>query len=511
MSTRGIYTLIAIMSLALLGIIALQAYWIRNALRLSEQEFTYSVNDALKRVVQRLEDSEALRVLEDEEVIIRRKDTLKAVNSADKMVWIHESEETITGGPDSQQIGMRTLVLMGDDSALIHSDFPDKAVSKEEHKLVRMDIELTEEPSAKADQLAKRIMKTVFLGGKSPEDRLQRAVLDSLIRAELAGEGIRTAFGFLVSDDHHIILQSDDQQTDNSPFRVRLFQNDLIPSRSYLSVNIPNRPAYLLRQVWGMAVLSFLLTSILLICFGLTIRTIFRQKKLSEMKNDFINNMTHEFKTPLATISLAADALENPAVHADSERLSYYAGIIREEKDRLNQQVERVLDAARSERGESLHTLEPLDLNELLLTAVESFRLPVEARGGGIQTDLLAGQPMVTGNRDRFLAAIRNLLDNANKYSPDPPRIAVESRLAEEGIEFSVSDKGIGIPKADQARIFERFFRLSSGDRHDIKGFGLGLSFVKDVVDEMHGNIKLQSAPGKGSVFSIWLPFSGEV
>ncbi len=251
---------------------------------------------------------------------------------------------------------------------------------------------------------------------------------------------------------------------------------------------------------------STLFTLIIFATFGATIHFIFRQKKISEIKSDFINNMTHEFKTPIATISLATSAINSPKVLHDEKRINYYTGIIEQENKRMLSQVENVLQMALMDRQELQLNQELISLQDLIETAVSKLKLQVENRGGRIIFENQA--PFIFLNADKFHLenALVNLLDNANKYSPETPKIKVNLQKKNGQAIIQITDNGIGMNAEEVRRIFEKFYRVPTGNLHDVKGFGLGLSYVKNIVQLHHGQVKVKSAPGKGSTFQIILP-----
>lgn len=225
------------------------------------------------------------------------------------------------------------------------------------------------------------------------------------------------------------------------------------------------------------------------------------------MKTDFINNMTHEFKTPIATISLAADSIESPKVIQDESKIHRFIHIIRQENKRMLQQVEKVLQMAQIDKKDFQLKLGEVDMHELIRQAVEHLTLQVQKREGTIRVELNAGQPVLEGDHTHLSNVIYNLLDNANKYSADAPDIRITTLNLNGGIEIMVEDKGIGISKENQKHIFDKFYRVHTGNVHDVKGFGLGLSYVKAIALAHQGNIEVRSEPGKGSRFTLYLPF----
>ncbi|RYY98003.1 MAG: HAMP domain-containing histidine kinase [Chitinophagaceae bacterium] len=255
-------------------------------------------------------------------------------------------------------------------------------------------------------------------------------------------------------------------------------------------------------------VIAVIFTIIILTAFYLTVSTIFRQKKLSEIKNDFINNMTHEFKTPIATISLAVDALRNEKVQQDVKKLSYFSDIIKEENQRMNRQVETILKAALLERQEIQLNRKELDAHQIIQDVADNFMLRLQEKGGSLDLKLEAGNALIFADEVHFSNLVNNLMDNAVKYGKEnvAPRICLSTRADEKRFFLRIEDNGIGMSRETLKRIFERFYRAHTGNIHNVKGFGLGLSYVKSVVDAHHGHIRAESVLGRGSTFTIELP-----
>ncbi|PRY11208.1 phospho-acceptor domain-containing protein [Pontibacter ummariensis] len=342
------------------------------------------------------------------------------------------------------------------------------------------------------------------------QERLNLGALKRLLQTELLSKGINVDFGYYVITGNRDTLAAYDAvhagMVPFSRYKTSLFPNDIFEKPDYLSVYFPNRDAYVLQSLWGMLSLSALFTLVIVTTFGTTIHVIYKQKKLSEMKNDFINNMTHEFKTPIATISLATDAVANPKVYQQPDKIKYYADIIRQENKRMNKQVENVLQIALLEKNQFRMHLQQVDVHLLIQRAFESFRLQVEERAGQIRLQLNAMQHELQSDEVHLYNVICNLLDNANKYSPASPEINLTTQNLAGGLVIAVEDKGVGMTKETQKRVFDKFYRVPTGNLHNVKGFGLGLSYVKAIVQAHHGQVRLKSDPGKGSRFEVFLP-----
>jgi two-component system phosphate regulon sensor histidine kinase PhoR len=263
-----------------------------------------------------------------------------------------------------------------------------------------------------------------------------------------------------------------------------------------------------LKSLRGNIITAIFFTIIIVAAFYLTIRTMLRQKKLSEIKNDFINNMTHEFKTPLATISLAVDALKNEKVMGNAEKMTYFSSIIKEENQRMNRQVETILKAALMEKQEVQLLLRPLHIHQVIKEVVGNFTLQLEDKKGKADLELNAANDLVDADEVHFSNLINNLIDNSIKYSKDntPPDIRVSTSSADKKITIRLQDNGIGMGRETVKRIFEKFYRAHTGNIHNVKGFGLGLSYVKTMVEAHGGEIKVESILGTGSTFNIELP-----
>lgn len=274
-----------------------------------------------------------------------------------------------------------------------------------------------------------------------------------------------------------------------------------------MMIVVPNRNSILWDDMFWMILGAIVFTCIIFTAFFITIRALLNQKKLSEIKSDFINNMTHEFKTPLATISLAVDALRNEKVINDREKLNYFSGIIKDENKRMNKQVETILDAAMTEKHEVSLNMQPVHATELINAALNNIQLPVKEKNGILEVDFNATVDCIKADDVHFTNIINNLLDNAVKYSGDNPlKIKLTTTNVNQYIRIKIEDSGIGMNKETAQRIFEKFYRAHTGNLHNVKGFGLGLSYVKSIVEAHKGKIKVESTPGKGSCFILDFP-----
>jgi two-component system phosphate regulon sensor histidine kinase PhoR len=275
----------------------------------------------------------------------------------------------------------------------------------------------------------------------------------------------------------------------------------------YLMVLVPNQSSIVLRDIVWFIIGAALFTLIIVTAFAITLRALFRQKKLSEIKSDFINNMTHEFKTPIATVSLAVDALRNEKVYADKSKSDYFIQVIKEENRRMNKQVESILQAALLDKQEiELNTVK-LSAHDLISRAINNIMLPLEEKKGKIDISLHAANDLIMADEVHFTNLVNNLLDNAVKYCKENgPAIEISTENKSGNLILTIRDHGIGMSRETLSRIFEKFYRAHTGNLHNVKGFGLGLSYVKTMVEAHKGTIKVESQTGKGSKFTITLP-----
>lgn len=279
-----------------------------------------------------------------------------------------------------------------------------------------------------------------------------------------------------------------------------------LSTEELLMIVVPHVKNIIWKQMYWMVIGAILFTCIIFAAFFITIRALINQKKLSEIKSDFINNMTHEFKTPLATISLAVDALKNEKVINDRTKMDYFSGIIKDENRRMNKQVETILQAALLDKQEIQLNEKPVHAHDLINAAINNITLPLNEKGGKLETCFNAQNDCIMGDEVHLINIVNNLLDNAIKYSKEKLLIKLSTQNINNHLRIRIEDNGIGMNKETLHRIFEKFYRAHTGNIHNVKGFGLGLSYVKTIVDAHKGKIKAESAPGKGSCFIIDLP-----
>ena len=345
--------------------------------------------------------------------------------------------------------------------------------------------------------------------------RLNSKLIDSVLVNELKEKGVNLKPEYAVYNDltekQSSIFSPGYVSSESPDYTTRLFPDDLFGSTYSLKVQFKNTDVYVLHSMSLMLSMSILLTSFLILAFIIALWAIIKQKKISEIRSDFINNITHEFKTPISTIGLAIDSIDNPKILGNKEQIKYFTRIIREENYRMNQLVENVLRAALLEKKNLNENIDDIDLHALILKAVSHTQLQIDSRNGILNLHLDAEKSIIEADATQLLNAFLNLIDNAIKYSKDAPEITISTRQTGNRIVCSIEDKGIGISHEVQRRIFDRFYRYTEGNIYDVKGHGLGLSFVKAIVDAHNGRISVESELGKGSRFEVIIPLKPEI
>lgn len=372
-----------------------------------------------------------------------------------------------------------------------------------------------------SDQFLKELMRPSTIGEKYTDfevaEKLQKA---------FNAQGLKdTPFEFAITSNFNLIsyeLKSrnflkvlEDTVHNSKPFIYPLLvpsgsnYEGLVPDETMMVI-VPNVKKIILKQIKWMIFGSVIFTLMIVAAFFVTVSALLRQKKLSAIKNDFINNMTHEFKTPLATISLAVDALRNEKVLADREKTEYFSGIIKEENKRMNKHVETILQSALLDRQEVKLNLKPINVHVVINDVLENFELQLQNKNAKTDVNLNAGNDLIAADEVHFTNLISNLVDNAIKYSKENLYIKITTHSTSRHIVIRIEDNGIGMSKETQRRIFEKFYRAHTGNIHNVKGFGLGLSYVKTMVDAHNGRIRVDSTLGRGTCFTIEMPLRKE-
>ncbi len=501
MNRKAIWAIIGLMSVAVIGVVWLQTALIRTSIQVNEERFDKNVFNALNAVVARLEQEE-------------KKATFNQYMNGYVAQYFNQGTDAGLVEPTELELALSEKIS---DPELLNPSLFDQLLNEASDTC-------TCYSCLKArDNRFRRMMFFNVRNTRYPlGERIKLESLKTILNQELTNRGIATKcnYGvysrqdenFVIVDGHYVVSMEKPQELPpgykdiySSNFRVELFPEDM-PSPGLLMVFFPAKSRVLWSSLWVNFLGTLVFTTIILLCFAYTINVIIQQKKLSEMKTDFINNMTHEFKTPIATISLAADSITSPIISGNADKVLRFANIIKQENKRMNNQVEKVLQMAVIDRKEFQLNLSEVNLHDVIVNAVENISLQVEKKEGSVTALLEATHPVIEGDATHISNIINNLLDNANKYSPEIPEISVHTVDLAEGVEVTVQDKGIGMSKEAKKHIFDKFYRVHTGNVHDVKGFGLGLSYVKAMMTAHKGNIEVRSEPGKGSSFVLFFP-----
>ncbi len=552
MNKRLIPILITAISIAIVGLIIVQISWINSAITLKQDEFTRNVSETLRIVVDKLEKDEALSRLRshqegrflfiDEDSIGHVSKSLEDMTAAlDNMggeldtLYEHIVIKEILKEEDQIQIKMIEADGNRQFTKHISAQSDEAKWTQEEEEIIRenVDLKLAYIQSAKegvnthqelnVDSLLKSRMvnKTAFVGDivkrlmevnlfEKIEDRINLQELDSLLTLELANKGITTNFEFgIYPPEEEAALVSSDKHKEKlklSSLKTKLFPNDVVDSNTYLKLFFPKEKSFLIHQIWWMLCSSIFIIIAIIVVFVTAIRTIISQKEVSEIKNDFINNMTHELKTPISTISLACEALSDHSIAEVPGMSSRYVKMIDEENKRLGLLVESVLQSAILDKGNLKLKIESIDLNQLAEGVAKKLEMQVNKKGGAISLQLEASDAQRDVDKVHMINVVSNLIDNAIKYSEGAPSITVRTKSTGDDFILIVSDKGMGITSDNQDKIFNKLYRVPTGNLHNIKGFGLGLSYVKIIIERLGGSVSVASTVGAGSSFTIKIP-----
>lgn len=508
-----IRALLAFMLIAFSAVVVVQWLWIRQALEERQNKFSSRVYDVLNRVVNRVEEINYITYLQEMRQQRRRLKTAHTVITSVNTSVHRQGTTYVIDVRDSLAASGRDRSYLSVQDWASGNDGTGQMVNREFIVQAIKSIEISEgtaevyaaEPlvlNEKLKELMIRLRKEKDPQNTSVSQRLANVDLEGLLAGYFRENNLTVPFRYEIVTKEDVLKKATQKKLSNF-YYVPLFPNDYVPKNYYLGVTFEAaQPVLLGKMGWLLLASGFCVFGLLLV-FIITILIIMRQQKLSVIKNDFINNMTHEFKTPIATISLATSALTKEKVLKDKEQILKFSTMIRSENERMNKYVERILQQAKLDRKELQLKKVQTDINELIEEAVGHFILQVEEAGGRLVTRLEATDFMLYIDEVHMLNAICNLLDNAIKYSPDVLDIEVYTQGDGSHYIIGVKDKGMGISREAQKKVFERFYRVPSGNLHNVKGFGLGLNYVKSIVELHNGNIRLTSKKNKGTLVEI--------
>lgn len=494
--------LVFFMSLSLIGIILVQLYWVNSSLKNNDEQFKYHIQQILSNVSGKLQDFERREFFE---LYRQYKDSIgnvpskedfipyydKAALQNERIIYTDSAEQN-----DNDSFFDKNLTYQEIDN-IIGEDSTSNAESlTEKSQVERLEIIQIEE-LYKDYKLYRPI-----------EKRISGARLQKLLKTQLVQNGVNTQFEFAIyNNGMPTDIRSENFKYDSSvTFHHPVFANNDGISRYRLLISFPKKETFLFSSILGITSLSLIFTLIIIIAYLSAINQLIKQKQISEIKTDFINNMTHEFKTPIATINLALDAIKNPKIFEDPTKVQRYLQMIRDENKRMHAQVENVLQISKLDKKELEINKDQADIHDIIEDAIEHVNLIIEARQGKLTRYFKANRTTALLNDVHFTNVLVNILDNAIKYSPEEPVINIYTENVKDFILIKIEDKGLGMSKNTQKRIFEKFYREHTGDIHNVKGHGLGLAYVKRIIDDHNCHIYVESEKGKGSSFIIKMP-----
>ncbi|OEJ98747.1 two-component sensor histidine kinase [Flavivirga aquatica] len=519
MSKRIFILLIILMSLSLIGIIFIQAYYINDSVKNEKERFKFNVDKALNYVSNTIEQNESEKYFakflnldsdkkEDEDAVSQL--LIYQKNNSTKETLIYKSnvlEENYKLSSSLFDIGLdsidiKNIIRSSTTEIYTNVGISEKDIKSPISKIIK---------SGSIDEAQRLSFERSFkeISKRTPiHKRVSEAEISKLLSKKLEKDGIDIDFEFAIySNDLATKVSSDNFENDiKSTFSVPIFYDETNRSLYKLLVNFPDDGKFILSSIIGMVLLSITFTLIIILAYSSAIYQLMKQRKISEIKTDFINNMTHEFKTPIATINLALDAIRNPKIIDDKEKVIRYLTMIKEENKRMHAQVENVLRISKLERNELNISKDRVKLHDLIDDAITHVELLVEDRNGYIKTFFDAEKSSVLANETHFTNVVVNILDNAIKYSPETPKIEVHTENIGTNILLKIKDHGSGMSKAAVKKVFEKFYREHTGNIHNVKGHGLGLAYVKRIVEDHQGYVSVESEKEKGSTFIIKLP-----
>lgn len=483
--------LVFFMSLSLIGIILVQLYWVNSSLKNSDERFRYDIQRILGKVANNLQQIER-----------------------DEVYDLYKKFEDSAGRPPTRNDLMHyyDLATIADrHESVIYSDNITQedynSFFDREEKGVRKARSMDEK-----EDYDKRLQFELFMKDYKEYNSLERRVsqkrLHGMLKSELVRNGVDTPFEFILFRNGMPtkIRSGNFAYDENLTYHHPVFADIEEPASYQLLVRFPQKKTMLFSSIVGITSLSLIFTLIIIIAYLSAINQLIKQKQISEIKTDFINNMTHEFKTPIATINLALDSIRNPKIFNDAEKVQRYLQMIRDENKRMHAQVENVLQISKLDKKELDITKDQADIHKVIEDAVEHVNLIIEARHGTLTRHFHAQRTTALLNDVHFTNVLVNILDNAIKYSPDEPVIDIYTENIKDFILIKIQDNGLGMSKQTQKRIFEKFYREHTGDIHNVKGHGLGLAYVKRIIDDHNCHIYVESEKGKGSTFIIKMP-----
>lgn len=518
MKKRLFILLIVLMSISFIGIITVQVLWIKNAIEIRKEQFSSNVKQALKRTSIAVSELEYNAYVHSFKMIIDSIPKQKQREIASYYIEETNSNNSkiiYTNSAFVQQFNAIPQLFNEPVDTIKIKNIALKRGTYEYRKRLdpngnRFTLEHSNEILSQVSDFMRAQFESIIndKASRTPiNQRTSIAEIKRVLKEKLSINGIDIPFEFSIySHDLATPIQTIGFKKSKSNFSIPFFINSSGESDYQLLVNFPTKKHFLLSSIIRLMILSFAFIFIILLVFFYALYQLFKQKQISAIKTDFINNMTHEFKTPIATINLALDTLKNDRIKNDAEKVSRYLKIIRDENKRMHAQVESVLRIAKLEKNELDISKETISIHDVLHDAMMHIELLIDERNGKLDYEFKAERDEVLGNEFHMINVMMNILDNAIKYSSGSPEVTIITENANNTIMIKISDKGAGMSKAVVKKIFDKFYREHGGNVHNVKGHGLGLSYVKKIIDDHQGTVFVDSEKGKGTTFTISLP-----
>jgi two-component system phosphate regulon sensor histidine kinase PhoR len=532
MNKNNVKVITFLASIALIGLISIQVYWIDNAISQGRKHFEQNVNEVLNDVVIRMEKklvaNKMVKKYNFRKQGIRWFTPPDSMKKSSKLIR-HTASEKRQYSLQKDRVNAKIVEEYWADSSGVavkktrFKNYSSDSISRNFDSQIDNDgplyIPKLDSGEFKNKWFAhkKEVINDIFDELVSVNvyndysQKLDTLLLDSMLRDEMKDKGISTSYIFGVIPTKSMPadsmkLSEKEKLLFSSNYKINLSPDNLFIKPRYLSVFFPEQEKYILSSMWIMLLVSSIFVIAIVYSFYYSISTILKQKKLSEIKNDFISNMTHEFKTPISTISLACDVLNDTSIFKSEEKTQKYIKMINDENKRLSLLVENILQTAILEKGQLVLSFQKVNIHSIIEETINNIKLQVESKEGEISKELNALHPEIWVDKMHVTNIIFNLIDNALKYTNSPPHIKIITNNNHTGILIAVKDNGIGISMENQSKIFDTMYRVPTGNIHNVKGFGLGLSYVKAIVEKHGGSISVKSQPNEGSTFTVYLP-----
>ncbi|WP_425659321.1 sensor histidine kinase [Tenacibaculum ascidiaceicola] len=511
--------IVVLMSISLIGIISIQVYWINDAIKNKKEQFKNNVKIALARTSENIKEREYLEFQQNYKDYFEND---KFRTEAEITTFLFQQVDTVS----KKKFSFGSTIL--EESIKMPSDFVDNdsiiikrysgkediyfsQIIKSESKDFKPFLDESRNSSFRIySTWNDEVMEHAFRRSKAVfpiNQRISNKELSNTLKEEFAKMNITQDFKYVVYEDGLATqLKSGYFNIQPEDINYPLLEDENGNSKYKLYVKFPNEKKNLLSGMMKVLILSLFFIGIIIAAFSTSLYQLIRQKKISEIKTDFINNMTHEFKTPIATINLALDAIKNPKIISDEEKVKRYVQMIRDENKRMHGQVENVLRISRLEKNQIEMSKDAVDMHDIIEEAIEHIQLLTDDKKGSVTTHFEAISTEVLGNQFHLTNVVVNMLENALKYSENAPKIDVFTENTNKYFIFKIKDEGIGMSRNAQKYVFDKFYREHKGNIHNVKGHGLGLAYVKEIIDSHQGTVYVESEKGKGSTFTVKLP-----